>query len=145
MQMSKSQFIAKLLTAVLLVAACGPAAAATRIEGQVQGGGVPIANSTVTLWSASASAPSQLGQVKTDADGRFQFSIDQSPTKDASLYLVATGGEPAANKAGGNNPAIGLITSARQHATSQGDDQRVHDRGVGVDQQSVPRRHRDQG
>ena len=26
-----------------------------------------------------------------------------------SLYLVATGGEPAVNKAGGNNPAIGLM------------------------------------
>jgi hypothetical protein len=89
---------------------CGLAAATTRIDGQVQGGGAPIANSTVTLWAASDKAPSQLAQVKTDADGRFQISIDQSPSKDASLYLVATGGEPAANKAGGSNPAIGLIT-----------------------------------
>ena len=89
---------------------CGPAAAAVSIDGQVQGGGSPIANSIVTLWSASASAPSQLAQVKADDDGRFQISVDQSPNKDTSLYLIATGGEPAANKSGGNNPAIGLIT-----------------------------------
>jgi hypothetical protein len=105
-----ARFIPKLLTAVLFIWTYNPAAAATRIEGGVQGGGAPIANSTVTLWSASASAASQLAKVKTDADGRFQISVDQSPSKDASLYLVATGGEPAANKAGGDNPAIGLIT-----------------------------------
>src|SRR5262245_23887632 len=102
--------IAKLLIAVLLVAACGAASAAIRIEGQVQGGGAPIANSTVTLWGASDKAPAQLAQVKTDANGQFLSSIDQSPDKDASLYLIAAGGEPAANKAGGKNPAIGLIT-----------------------------------
>ena len=107
---SRGSFIATGLTAAWFGLICNPAAAAISIEGQVQGGGAPIANSTVTLWSASASAPSQLAQVKTDADGRFQISIDQSPGKDVSFYLVATGGEPAANKAGGNNPAIGLIT-----------------------------------
>jgi hypothetical protein len=107
---TRSRFIAKLLTTTLFVGACGPASAAIGIEGQVQGGGAPIANATVTLWSASASAPSQLAEVKTDANGRFQISVDQSPSKDASLYLIAKGGEPAANKAGGNNPAIGLIT-----------------------------------
>jgi hypothetical protein len=106
----RSFFIAISLTAAWFGLICGPAAAATRIEGQVQGGGAPIANSTVTLWSASASAPSQLAQVKTDADGRFQISVDQSPGKDASFYLVATGGEPVANKAGGDNPAIALVT-----------------------------------
>jgi hypothetical protein len=107
---TRARFFPKLLTAVLFIRAFDPAAAATRIEGQVQGGGAPIANSTVTLWSASANAPSQLAQVKTDADGRFEISVDLSPSKDTSLYLVATGGEPAANKARGNNPAIGLIT-----------------------------------
>src|SRR5262245_53861473 len=101
---TRARFIPELLTAVLFILACGPASAAIRIEGHVQGGGAPIANSTVTLWSASASAPSQLAQVKTDEDGRFQISVDQSPGKDISLYLVATGGEPAANKEGGNNP-----------------------------------------
>lgn len=107
---TKTQFITKLLSTVVFVWACGPAAAADQIEGQVQGGGGPIANSTVTLWSASVSAPSQLAQVKTDANGQFKISVEQSPSKDISLYLVASGGEPAASKAGGNNPAIGLMT-----------------------------------
>ena len=55
--------------AILFVSTCDPAAAAIRIEGQVQGGGGPIANSTVTLWGAGANAPSQLGQVQTDPNG----------------------------------------------------------------------------
>jgi hypothetical protein len=80
---TRARFFPKLLTAVLFIWAFDPAAAATRIEGQVQGGGAPIANSTVTLWGASANAPSQLVQVKTDADGRFEISIDLSPSKDA--------------------------------------------------------------
>ena len=33
----------------------------------------------------------------------------QPQLRTASLYLVATGGVPAANKAGGNNPAIALL------------------------------------
>jgi hypothetical protein len=107
---TRAHLILKLCTTLSFVWACSPAAAAIRIDGQVQGGGAPVANSTVTLWSATASAPSQFAQVKTDTNGRFQISADQSPSKDASLYLVAAGGEPAANKGGGNNPAIALIT-----------------------------------
>src|SRR5262245_56625331 len=96
--------------AILFVSTCDPAAAATRIEGQVQGGGGPIANSTVTLWGAGANAPSQLAQVQTGPNGGFEISVEQSPGNDISLYLVAKGGEPAVNKAGGANPAIGLMT-----------------------------------
>jgi hypothetical protein len=107
---SRSRLIVTGLIAAWFGLICGSAAAAISIEGQVQGSGAPISNSTVTLWSASANAPSQLAQVETDADGQFQISVDQSPGKDVSLYLVATGGEPAANKEGGNNPAIALIT-----------------------------------
>src|SRR5262245_14772649 len=107
---AKAHFIAKLLAAILIVWACGPATAAIRIAGQVQGGGGPITNSTVTLWSASPNAPSQLAQVQTDANGRFEISVEQSLGNDTSLYLVATGGEPAVNGASGNNPAIGLMT-----------------------------------
>ena len=63
----------------------------------------------MTLWAASANAPTQLGQAKTDADGHFAISVDQSVGNDAILYLVASGGTPAANKAGGNNPALDLL------------------------------------
>jgi hypothetical protein len=41
---AKAQFIAALLTAGLFGWACGPAAAAIRIEGQVQAGGGPMQN-----------------------------------------------------------------------------------------------------
>ena len=105
---AKEHIIATLLTAVLFGWACSPAAAAVHIEGQVQGGGGPIAKSTVTLWAASANGPSQLAQVKTNANGQFEISVEQSPSDDTSLYLVATGGEPTVTKAGGDNPAIAL-------------------------------------
>src|SRR5262249_16851113 len=65
--------------AILFVSTCDPAAAAIRIEGQVQGGGGPIANSTVTLWGAGANAPSQLAQVRTDPNGGVEISVEQSP------------------------------------------------------------------
>ena len=96
--------------AILFVSTCDPAPAAIRIEGQVQGGGGPIANSTVTLWGAGGDATSQLAQVQTDPNGGFEISVEQSLGNDTSLYLVAKGGEPAVNKAGGANPAIGLMT-----------------------------------
>ena len=105
--------------AILFVSTCDPAAAATRIEGQVQGGGGSIANSTVTLWGTSGDAPSQLAQVKTDASGRFEISVEQSPRKDTTLYLVATRGEPAASKAGGDNPPIALSRRSTSPSTSR--------------------------
>jgi len=96
---AKAQFIAA-LTVGLFVWAWSPAAAAVRIEGQVQGGGGPIANSTVTLWAARANAPSQLGQVKTDADGGCEITVERSSGDDDTiLYLIATGGQPTVNKA----------------------------------------------
>jgi hypothetical protein len=104
-----------ILLAGLFGLSCGPVSAAVHIEGLVQGGGGPIANSTVTLWAASANAPSQLAQVATDADGRFEVSVEQSLSEDIILYLVATGGEPTVNKAGGDNPAIALTAVVGSH------------------------------
>ena len=46
-------------------------AVAANINGQVLGAGAPIADSTVTLFAASAGAPKRLAQAKTGADGRF--------------------------------------------------------------------------
>jgi hypothetical protein len=83
--------------------------AADSIRGQVLGGGAPIANSTVTLWEAGADAPKQLAQTKTNDDGRFEVRT-KGAGRDTSLYLVATGGEPRANKSGGDNPAIVLLS-----------------------------------
>jgi hypothetical protein len=49
----------------------GTRALAADIRGQVLGAGMPITESTVTLFAASAGAPKQLAQTKTDGDGRF--------------------------------------------------------------------------
>src|SRR5215475_9155401 len=83
--------------------------AAIRIEGQVQAGGGPLANSTVTLWAASAGEPRQLAQATTSSDGRFEISSQETPVADVILYLVAKGGEPGVNKSSGNNPAAALL------------------------------------
>lgn len=42
-------------------------AAADGINGRVLGGGGAIANSTVTLWAATAGAPARLGQATTNS------------------------------------------------------------------------------
>src|SRR5215470_10354289 len=72
------------------------------IKGRVLGGGSPVANSTVTLYAASAAAPKQLAQTKTDGDGRFEVHSTGAPA-DSSLYLTAGGGIPDRSRAGGNN------------------------------------------
>jgi hypothetical protein len=105
----KAHIIAMLLAVGLLGVAFDPAAAAVRIEGQVQAGGGAVTGSTVTLWAAGANTPAQLAQATTGADGRYVISVEQVPGGAVSLYLVATGGVPAVNTAGGNNPAIALI------------------------------------
>src|SRR4051794_33044638 len=82
------------------VTASGAAAAdaAVRIDGEVESGGGAAAQSTVTLWAASAGAPTQLGQARTDAEGGFALSVDKPVGAEASLYLVAAGGTPTAGK-----------------------------------------------
>src|SRR5215510_14856907 len=83
--------------------------AAVRIEGQVQAGGGPLANSTVTLWGASAGEPRQLAQARTSSDGRFELGSQETLGTDVILYLVARGGDAAVNKASGYNPAIAML------------------------------------
>jgi hypothetical protein len=83
-------------------------ASAVDIKGQVLGGGAPIAQSTVILMQASAGEPKQLAQTKTDSHGN--FAIHGTGAPGSSLYLIASGGVSAANKAAGNNPAILLLT-----------------------------------
>ena len=90
-----------------LAAAFAPAFAQSTLSGQVLGAGAPVANATVTLWAASASAPAQRGQTRTDADGRFVLS---APDGDATLYLVAKGGQATVGKTTADNPAIALMS-----------------------------------
>jgi len=105
---AKAMFAAAILA--LVSAGFCPAAAAANIAGQVLGGGAPIANTTVTAFSASAGNPRQLGQARTGADGRFSISAPSVP-RGSILYLTAKGGRPAANPSSGDNPAIALIAS----------------------------------
>ena len=110
LKLSKAQVVIAILTVALLGYACGIAVAAVRIEGQVQAGGGPVAGSTVTLWAASAGEPRQFAQTKSGSDGRFEFSSDETPGTDVSLYLIAKGGQATVNKGTADNPAIALLT-----------------------------------
>src|SRR5262249_19255022 len=80
-----------------------------RIEGQVQAGGGPLANSTVTPWAASAGEPRQIAQARTNNDGRFELGSQETLGADVILYVVAKGGEAAVNKGAGDNPAAALL------------------------------------
>ena len=89
---------------------CGPTAAAVRIEGQVQAGGGGIANSSVTLWAASAGEPRQLAQARTNSDGRFELTSQETPGAEVILYVVAKGGQALVSRGAGDNPAIALLS-----------------------------------
>ena len=105
---STRQCAATLLAlAVGMLSAASVSAAA--LNGQVLGGGAPIANSTVRLFAAGAGAPKQLAQARTGADGRFALNAPAAAGKDASLYLVAKGGTAAADTTRSDNPAIALM------------------------------------
>src|SRR5499426_1631673 len=108
-KIGKAQLPSVILTVGMLGYACGPTDAAVRIEGQVQAGGGPIANSTVTLWGASAGEPRQLAQTRTNNDGRFELGSQETLGADVILYVVAKGGEAAVNKGAGDNPAVALL------------------------------------
>jgi hypothetical protein len=106
---NRTHIVAGLLMLGFLAVASGSAAAAVRIEGQVQAGGAPLANSTVTLWEASDGAPRQLAQAKAGQDGRFELASQETPGADVILYVVAKGGQAAVNKGGGDNPETALL------------------------------------
>ena len=110
LKINRAQIITWLLIVGTVGCASGQTAAAVRIEGQVQAGGGPLANSTVTLWSASSGAPKQLAQTRTGGDGRFELGSQETVGADVVLYLVAKGGEAAVNKGSGDNPAIALLS-----------------------------------
>src|SRR5262245_10548187 len=83
-----------------------PALAADSINGQVLGGGRPIAGSSVTLWSTSPGAPKQLAKTRTGPDGRFTLPAARGSVV---LYLVARGGRPTVSASIGENPVVALM------------------------------------
>src|SRR5262245_32143866 len=80
---------------------------AAEIQGQVLGGGAPVVGSTVAVWAEAQDAPSRLAETQTGADGRFVLTADGNG---AILYLIARGGHPSANQAGGDNSALAMMT-----------------------------------
>ena len=106
----KVSIVAVLATCGLFGWACNTAAADVRVEGRVQAGGAPLANSIVTLWAASAGEPRQLAQTQAGSDGRFEIGTDETPSADISLYLIAKGGVATVNTGSSDNPAIALLT-----------------------------------
>jgi hypothetical protein len=109
-EIGKARIATVLATCGLLGCICGPATATVNIAGQVQAGGGAVTNSTVTLWAAGSGEPRQLAQAQTGNDGNFVLSSQEAPGRDASLYLVAKGGQATVNNGTGNNPAIALLT-----------------------------------
>ena len=99
----KQDLLAVVIIGALATAGFGLAlpAAAANLDGQVLGGGAPIANASVTLWQAGSGTPRQLAQARSGADGRFAVAAPGAPLAEGSLYLVARGGTPAAGKGGG--------------------------------------------
>ena len=89
--------------------AASPAAAGFRIEGQVQGGGGAVVNSTVTLWAGSVGDPKQLARAITSDDGSFTLHTEETPGPGVSLYLIAKGGGASVNKGAGDNPALAFL------------------------------------
>jgi hypothetical protein len=108
MMKTDARFLRNAFAALTAMAATCTFAAS--LGGQVQGGGAPIAGSTVTLFAASAGAPRQLAQATTGADGRFTVNAPDEVGSDSILYVVAKGGIAEAHKADGNNPAIALLS-----------------------------------
>ena len=125
--------------AVASLILAGQASAADSIKGQVLGGGAPIAQSTVTLWAASAGEPKQLAETKTDNEGRFELS-SSGASVDSSLYLVATGGEPQSS-GWRQQSAIALLAVVGSTPSTTRRDRRDDDYRFGGDPYAVHRQH----
>ena len=109
-KLDRAHLATMLLTIGVLGFECSPTSAAVRIEGQAQAGGGGIANSSVTLWAASAGEPRQLAQARTNGEGHFELTNTETPAADVILYVVAKGGEALVNRGAGDNPAIAMLS-----------------------------------
>ena len=106
LKIDKARIAMILLMSGLLGYACGPVAAAVRIEGQVEAGGGPVAKSTVTLWAASASEPKQLAQGKTGNDGQFRLPAAEPPARISSCIWLPKAAKPWSTKASATIPPL---------------------------------------
>ncbi|BCH21202.1 hypothetical protein MesoLjLb_09870 [Mesorhizobium sp. L-8-3] len=99
------------LAFAFVTAAFGQVASAEQLVGNVNGGGGPIAKSTVTLWAAGEGAPTKLSETSTGDDGAFRFEFDIQKAGGDVLYLTARGGEPKTGGSQGAHPAIALMAT----------------------------------
>jgi len=94
-----------------MTAVFGQVASAQQLVGTVNGGGGPIAKSTVTLWVAGEGDPTKLSEAITGEDGAFRFEVDVQKAGGSVTYLIARGGEPKMASSQGANPAIALMAT----------------------------------
>ena len=67
---SRPPSLSRLVAMMLAGLSLAGAAFAAPLDGQVLGGGAPVANATATLWQAGSATPRQLAQARSGADGR---------------------------------------------------------------------------
>ncbi len=89
----------------------GQVASAQQFSGNVNGGGAPIARSTVTLWIAGEGAATRLSETSSGDDGAFRVEFDTEKASGGVLYLTARGGEPKIGSSRAANPAIALMAT----------------------------------
>ena len=80
------------LAALGVITSVSPSISAMRLQGQVQAGGAPVANSIVTLWSAGQGQPEQIAQTRTNERGEFALNSQDDAAPDVDFYVVAKGG-----------------------------------------------------
>jgi sugar lactone lactonase YvrE len=109
-ELMKSKFINQSVTALIagVFSLTNISALATELAGTVQGAKQPIAGSTVTLYAAGTDTPKQLAQAKTDDQGAFKLTYDETPA-DGVLYVIAKGGTPKAGADNKPNDAVALL------------------------------------
>jgi hypothetical protein len=82
--------------------------AAAQLSGSVLLGGGPVADSMVTLWSASAAPPMKLGETRTQSNGEFAFpNIDIGGP--VVHYVIANGGHPTKGSGGSVLTLLALL------------------------------------
>jgi hypothetical protein len=125
-----------------LAATAAASSIAATLGGQVQGGGAPIAGSTVTLFAAGTGAAAGADEKRR----RRPLYADGACCPCRLQPLPGRPGRAADRQQGrrqqpGHRPDDG----ARQQAAGQGHDQRNDHRRLGVDAQPVHQRHDDPG
>lgn len=129
-----------LFLAFALVALTFGHASAQQVLGKVNGGGGPIAKSTVTLLAATEGAPTKLSETSTGDDGAFHLQFDnekgwrQRALPDRQGWTAHDWRLPRSEpgyRADGNIGRLG---------TEGSDHQRTHYRGIGMDRSAIPQR-----